>query len=224
MKKLTLSIAISLLLAATSAAEAGLIVSTLDSTIDPVSSSRIDKTVFHAAEFTTDAQTYNLTSASVILRLGSSAGAITAFLYDDASGLPGSQILTFTPFSPTVGGDQTVIFTASTLFVLEPNTTYHLALNSPTSTDSPASRNANWGAIEDGTFTFSGPGSTADEREVSGDGGLSWVRINDHALLFSIEGAAVSVPAPTSLGLLGAGMLVISLKRRQRRKWVEQRG
>lgn len=223
MKKLTRTIAIGLLLAATSTVKADLIISTLDSTFDPISSARIDQNIFHAAEFVTDAQQYELSSATAVLRLGSSAGTVDAFLYDDVGGLPGNQVLAFTSFSPTGGGDQTVSFIASTPFVLAANTTYHLALNSPTSRSSPTSRKANWAYVEAGTLTTTGPGSAVSGREVSSNGGSSWLDLASPDLLFSIEGSPVAVPEPTSLGLLGAGVLVISHKRRQRRKQKQQK-
>jgi hypothetical protein len=195
---------ITLLLAATSSANAATIVSTLGSTPHPNSASSILGNVFSAAEFTTDGNSYQFTKALALISMDAPAVVNAALHYDNA-GLPGAVAVALN--SPSLpAGMQLATFTPVSSFTLTANTTYHLALNSPTSTF------AGW--KEASPFVASGPGIAPLERETrtlvqpwTNQAGA------DQGLIYEIQGV---VPEPTSMAFIPWAVAACHLVRRRR--------
>lgn len=175
---------------------AGILVSTLNSSYTGGFGGRIDGSSKHAAQFSTDAMAYQLTGATAVIH---SSGAVNASLYSDVGGLPGVEVFAFDSHAANGGSYAPVDFSVSSSFILQPNTTYHLLLNSPTSSPSVGA----W-ALADTSFVVEGAGTAPEEREYFLGGWQS----SATGLVFAIDAAAV--PEPPTFILMALGGMVLS--------------
>jgi len=181
------SLAAVLLLSFATAARPETIVSSLNNTSTPVAF------IFGnwgASPFTTDAQPWTLTSASVTLQLASTGAVPTNVrLMADAAGQPGATLADLGMRTVTAGS-QLYTFAAPGSVTLQPSTTYWIAVGNVSTNGTINLPLSDWGA----TFTNSGvPGasmakSIAAGAGVDGNPPTNWIPTSGVALLFSVEG------------------------------------
>ncbi len=158
------------------------------------------------AEFITGGVAQQLTSAQAMFNNGHSEIVVNAFLYSDDGGLPGVELFAFdSSVSNGAGGLEVVTFDASSAFLLEANTTYHLVLS--------ASETFHW--FNTRVPNTIGSGTAAAGLEDNFRDGL-WrnlgVSFGDH-FMYAIH-ATDLVPTPGTAVVLGLGGLVATRRRR----------
>jgi hypothetical protein len=117
----------------------------------------------YAQSFATGASNVTLSNVALLIN-EQSAGTMTAMIYSDSGGHPGTLVGTLTsPASYSSGSFATAVFTASNM-TLNANTTYWVV----------ATANSGSFAWRESSSTGTGTGFLAANEQYSGDGGTSW--------------------------------------------------
>jgi hypothetical protein len=168
--------------------------------------------------FTTGSSSYNLNSATLLFRQFTADPNLFLRLYSNSSGVPGTQLTSFTNPASITTSLANNTFTLATPYTLAANTTYWLVSGISSGTGS-----YNWGYTLS-TAQTGLPGWTIGDGFVASlDQSASWTIFpTGVSFQFSLEGTTspppTSVPEPGSvvalLGLGGLG-LASSLKKRK---------
>jgi hypothetical protein len=170
-----------------------------------------DSTNFVAMKFNPGNSGYDLSSL-VVRTSGQANTPLTAALWSNNSGAPGSLI---TSFGSASRSDISTTFAISSVNVL-PSTDYWLVFHYGAA-----------GGFQDVTsnaFTGNNGATMTSPFLKSNDSGASWtpeppsVFFSSSALQFTLEGVASAVPEPTSIALYGIGILGMGIFSARRRK------
>lgn len=151
-----------------------------------------------AAEFSTDASTYTLSSATLMLQ-NFTPGTATLYLYRDAAGQPGTtegNLSSPGTYSTTISA---TTFAGNNLLLL-PNSNYWLVLTANTG-------DFEWAWTE--SSSGSGAGFEANW-SASNDAGATWFTSSTEPEISSVMASptASAVPEPSVVGLLAIGYLL----------------
>lgn len=161
--------------------------------------------------FTTDAQSWTMTSAAVTLELGAlDVSTANVRLFADAGGKPGASLADLGTKTVT-DGSQLYTFTAPASVALAPSTTYWIAVGNVGTNGGLNVRLS----MPGGSFTNTGVAGASMGFSISSGGGVgtqpptNWVASSPGvALLFAVDGSQQSAVPPTLMitlaGKLGA--------------------
>jgi hypothetical protein len=172
-----------------------------------------------ADEFLTGSSPLVLTDVIALLAKTSGTGTVTAYLYGNASGLPGTQLDTIASVStsalPGTAGD--VTFTGPTgagAIQLAASTEYWIVLSGSQNAISDASWQIS--QVENGAGAVGVTGQ--NHAEFTGSGWTSFANNTFTDTIPELEVDASAIPEPATVAILGAGLagLGVLLRRRGR--------
>jgi hypothetical protein len=164
-----------------------------------------------AQSFTTDNNSYRLTSIDAVVGNGAASPVVVSELRKDdvltteIDSTPSGLITSFT--APSVlGAPSARSFTPNTNVTLEPNTTYWFLLGAS------GSGTYDWSYIEGSSYT--GPGSIRAQNAFaqSDNSGVDWryFALTAHPLYFQVN---VEVPEPCAFALSAMGLALLPMRR-----------
>lgn len=152
------------------------------------------------ASFSTDAQNYRLTNATLLLSATAGSTA-NLYLFSNSSSQPGSSLGQLSLTSTLSSTQAPVSFSGNNL-ALVANSTYWLVLQAPTGTVDWAWTDSSVGTGVGFTHTW---GATDDA-------GATWFTVAEQPQMMSVSADAAStptVPEPSAFVLLGLGLAVV---------------
>jgi hypothetical protein len=211
---------LSLLTLGSATANAGLLVSNLDSphgaTGWVIGNAGTYTSANIANRFTTSGlSAWDLTSVTLkLLTAGTPPGDLSVFLYSNNAGAPGAQLAAFSTNNPVGTSPTDYTFTPLAAVELQPSTTYWLVTSAAISGGSNENH-YEWSYSAENQQAVTGQPGWSIGNGFQVLNGPDWsAGANGFPPLFAVNGEAVPVPA-TAL-LLGAGLGLIGWTRRRR--------